>query len=102
MSHFKAAKKCGAVNTSCHVHATISRYATDRRTWHDHALRYLSNDLVLFATVAELVYAQDLGSCGVSPWEFESPRSHFTTLPDTAPVGQSDGRTEKGGRPVRR
>ncbi len=29
------------------------------------------------AKVAELVDAQDLGSCGLKPWGFESPLSHF-------------------------
>ncbi len=28
------------------------------------------------AKVAELVDAQDLGSCGLKPWGFESPLSH--------------------------
>ena len=30
----------------------------------------------IFAKVAELVDAQDLGSCGFVPWGFESPLSH--------------------------
>ena len=30
----------------------------------------------LLAKVAELVDAQDLGSCGFVPWGFESPLSH--------------------------
>ena len=32
------------------------------------------------AKVAELVDAQDLGSCGLVPWGFESPLSHLTIL----------------------
>ena len=31
---------------------------------------------ILLAKVAELVDAQDLGSCGFMPWGFESPLSH--------------------------
>ena len=33
--------------------------------------------------VAELADAHDLGSCGLSPWEFESPRRHQYDSPDT-------------------
>ena len=31
----------------------------------------------IWAKVAELVDAQDLGSCGFMPWGFESPLSHL-------------------------
>ena len=78
-SYFEVAKKGGAVNTSC----TFTPQHPDTRQIGSHGTTeyyaIFPNGLVLFATVAELVYAQDLGSCGVSPWEFESPRSHSHT-----------------------
>ena len=41
-----------------------------------------------FAKVAELVDAQDLGSCGFVPWGFESPLSHYTILGDADAAGK--------------